>query len=428
MMDETKIKSWMEATGGIREEYVEEAALPRQKRRIWPRLLSAAAVLALVIGMTVAMWPKKQGDDIPIPFFAVRAYAEDGTEATLVSAGDTIDITASETDLFPGRQIYTLDVSLGQVLSQEEALENCTFELRHNGVTLGPGESDEELRIDWHTEDGFSGYRIVGWCEEYDYLDITIRDKNGLIMHQKTMRIDFEGEYTVKVYTSYTYEEGLTTEQLIAKLFDTGQEYWLHTAIASTPYVEYRALVTQCGGFAELEQRSDAASFLLERWVREMETAEHAFTKLEYSGRIGLMLSQDVYWNRLTAEEKALIKSYGCSREEKFHGSLSVFPGKQTFSYELIMDGRDTSGHRLSVDYPGKTEQGKDAHITIFYIMSVTTAENPVHGWGITGWFDEPTELILAVTDRDGNLVRQEHLMITPHKDGYQIDIIEQLP
>lgn len=428
MTDETNIRSWMEATSGIRDEYVEEAAAPQQKRGIWPRVLSAVAVLVLVIGMTVAMWPEKQEDDMYIPFFAVRAYAEDGNLETLGEVGEKLTLRSGESEWFPGKQTYTLDVSLGETLHNEHAAQGYDFAVYHKNVLLRAGDSNEWLRIDFYNENGYSGYRIVGWCDNVTSLDITLRGENDLILHQKNMRIEFDGEYTVNVYLSYTYENNLTTEQLIAKLLDSGQRYQVHTIYSSSPSATYSSLVRLCGGFAELEQRDDAASLLLQRWVEERERNEHKTSMLEYCGYTGLLLSRDVYWNRLTEEEKTLIHSYGCTREDQEQGTFSPFPGKQTFSYEVVVDGSYTSSNNLTVDYSGKKIQKKDDHVAVFGIISASAVQKPYHGWNVVGWFAEPTELTLTVTDRDGNLVRQDRLLVTPLENGYQIDIIEQLP
>jgi hypothetical protein len=50
-MNEERKKLLLDATAGIREEYIEEAAAPRpRKQPLWMKLTAAAAVLALVIG------------------------------------------------------------------------------------------------------------------------------------------------------------------------------------------------------------------------------------------------------------------------------------------------------------------------------------------------------------------------------------------
>lgn len=426
-MSKSSKKCLLDATAGIREEYIEDAAAPATKfRPLWVCFAAAAAVLALLLGGTLLLWPDNRPQAEYTPFFAIRAYAQDGTEATLNGAGDTAPIAVSQSDLFPGKEVYVLDISLTDTQGNRLDLEGSTFQCRHNGEWMEPGMTDEQISISWLENDDFYGYRIVGWCEDWDYIDITIRDKNGMILHQKTVRIEFDGRYCVDVYTSYTYEPNLTTEELIAKLFDTGQRYAIHTSIASSPYVEYRALVTHCGGFAELEERADAASLLLQRWLREMDEAEHTYLSLEYSGRFGLLLAQDAYWNNLTDEEIAMVKYRVVTRQE--YEGYTPFPGKQTFSYEIKMEGSYTQRNQLSIDYEGATEQDRAAHFSIMNILSATDSESAFHGWEITGWIEKPTELTLTVTNQAGTIIRQVVLFVTPTETGYQIDILKETP
>lgn len=420
-------KILLDATAGIREEYIEAAATTTAKSSPrWVRFAAAAAALALLLSGGLLLWPDNRPQAEYTPFFAIRAYAQDGTEATLDRAGDTAPIAVTQSDLFPGKEVYVLDISLTDAQGNRLDLEGSTFQCRHNGKLMEPGMTDEQISISWLENDDFYGYRIVGWCEKWDYIDITIRSKDGMILHQKTVRIEFDGQYCVDVYTSYTYEPNLTTEELIAKLFDTGQRYAAHTSIASSPYVEYRALVNHCGGFAELEERADAASLLLQRWLREMDKAEHTYTSLEYSGRLGLILSQDAYWNKLTDEEIALVEYRVVTRQE--YESYTPFPGKQTFSYEISMEGSYTQRNQLSIDYEGATEQDLAAHFSIINILSAAEAETAFHGWEIIGWVEEPTELTLTVTNKAGTIIRQVVLFVTPTETGYQIDILKETP
>lgn len=425
-MSNNRTKMLWEVTAAIREEYIEEATVTTPKSRpLWVRFAAAAAALALVLG-GLMLWPNGNPQAAYTPFFAIRAYAQDGATATLDDAGDTAPIAVTQSDVFPDKEVYVLDVSLTDTLGNRLDLEGSSFQCFHQGKELPLGQADENLSLQWVEEDDFYGYRLIGWCDEWDYIDITIRDKDDIILHQKTVRIEFAEQYRVDVYTSYTYEANLTTEELIAKLFDSGQRYDMHTAIASTPYVEYLALVNHCGGFAELEEREDAASLLLQRWLREMEQSEHEYTSLEYSGRLGLILAQDAYWDDLTEAEIALVK-YRVVTRQKYEG-YTPFPGKQTFTYELIMDGHYMSSDGLTVEYNGKEVGGKDEHLLIANVLSASYADPPYHGWHLTGWFDEPTKMTLTVTDKDGNVIRREVILITPIEDNYQIDILEQTP
>lgn len=433
-MSNASKKILLDATAGIREEYIDEAAVPVPKSRpLWVRFAAAAAALALLLGGGLLLWPDGCPETEYTPFFAIRAYAQDGTEATLDSAGDTAPIAVTQSDLFPGKEVYILDVSLTDTQGNRLDLEDSSFRCFHRGKNLEPGQTDENLSVEWVEEGGFYGYRLIGWCEEHDYIDIIIRDKNDLILHQKTIAITFSEQYRVNMFTSYTYEDGLSTEALIAKLLDTEQSYH-HLFLASSPSAAYSILRSHYGGFKELEQREDAASLLLQRWLKKMEQTDERPMCLLYDGYEGLLLAQTAYWRHLTEDEKAQIASYGVSRGLAEPEENWYFPGHRIFSYRLKM-GEYNRGCVLEISYNGKTirsgeELSQNEHFKIRNIYWSQFVPEDVSGWEIVGWFDEPTEVTLSVYDGE-ELVRRQVLLITPGEDRYdryQIDILEQTP
>ena len=307
-------------------------------------------------------------------------------------------------------------------------LQESEFSCSHGyGTNLKPGESDDCISISWIEEGELFGYRITGWCEKLISLDITIKWKDGLILHQSSMLIKKEQDYQAEVFTFYNHEAGLSTEELIAKIFDTEQEYSWHTKYASTLDVSYSSLVRFCGGFAELEQRSDAASLLLKRWVKEMEASEHKYISVEGSGLTGLVLYQDAHWNNLTEEELTLIESYGYSTEHPEKGN-PFFPGKKTFAYDVIFEGENTSGNTMTATYKGQVQQGNDKHLITAFVVSTYMADSPIYGWRIMGWFDKPTILTLTVMDKNNAVVHKQTLLIIPTEDDYKIKILWETP
>lgn len=415
MTENKKTKTLLDATGDIREEYIEEAAAYQRSRPAWVAFAAVAAVLAILLGVALQRQSTDNSSD-PVPFFAIRAYAQDGTKATLESAGDSSDLTAGESDLFPGKEVYTLDISLTNDDGSRVELSDYQFTCFHRGTRLQPGQSDEQISIALLEEDDFYGYRIVGWCETPEYVDIIIRDRSGLILYQKSMMIEFAEEYKVEVYTSYAYEKDISTQALMEKLFDSGQRYSIKTSLASSNYVEYRILRTSCGGFTELEQRSDAASLLLQRWVEHMENAEHPYLSVEGSGLIGLVLSQDAHWSNLTEEELALIESYGISRRSDWQLPDDVHWERTTYAIYMMDDYQPE--YNLTVDYEDKTQKDEDDYLFISKASMGFGADNHVIGWSIRIWFDEPKVLIFTVTDEENNVIRQERVLFTPTEEG----------
>lgn len=430
MTKEEKTKALLDATAGIREEYIEEAAAPQlRKRPLWTKLAAAAAVLVILVGLAVQLWPATP-DATPVPFFVIQAYAADGSAATLSKVGDTSKLQTGTSDLFPGKEVYILDVLFADAAGNRLDLTGSDFLCFHRGKNLQPGQSDEQISISWVEVDGLSGYRIVGWCEDFDLLDITIRDTDNRILHQKELRIDFDGQYHVNVLFSYNYEPHLTTEQLITKLFDSGQTY-SSLMLASSPSAAY-SFLRGYGGFVELEQREDAASLLLERWVRQMEEDPKNWASVQGSGLIGLVLSQTPHWRNLTEEELALIADYGVSRGYPEPEENYYFPGHRIFVYELELEEHEPRGCVLEISYCGKTIRSgewhaNDEHFNIRNIFWSELLPEDVCAWSIVGWFDEPTKITLSVYDGE-ELIRQEVLLIIPSEDRYdeyQIDILE---
>lgn len=433
-MSELTKKNLLDATAGIRPEYIEEAAAPAVKSRPhWVRFAAAAAMLALLLGGMMLLWPDSNPQADHTPFFAIRAYAQDGTEATLDRAGDTAMIAATQSDLFPGKQVYVMDISLTDAQGNRLDLEDSKFWCRHKGELIEPGMADENFSIEWVEDDSFYGYRLIGWCEENDHIDIIIWDKNGFILHQKTMWISFSVQYHATLFTSYNQEKGLSTEALISKILDTEQVYF-DLGYASSPTAAYHTLRIRYGGFQDLEQRQDAASLLLQRWLKKREQSTQKPMNLISDGYEGLMLAQTVYWRQLTEDEKAQIAALGVSRGYPEPEENNYFPGHRIFHYELNM-GEHNRGCTLEIFYNDKTIHSDNNRIQDeqFYIRNIYWAEivpEDVCGWAIVGWFDEPTEVTLSVYDGKV-LVRQQILLITPGEgryDEYQIVILEETP
>lgn len=422
-MKEERKRILLDATAGIREEFLEEAAVAKTAQKRWLRVAAIAAILALVVSCLL-LKPAADPKDSARLLLAVQAYAADGSPISLNAAPGIRDLRTGTSELFPEKEAFTLDVILMDGGGTRQDLKESEFFCSHRyGTNLKPGESDDCISISWIEEGDLFGYRITGWCEKLISLDITIKWKDGLILHQSSMLIKKEQDYQAEVFTFYNHEAGLSTEELIAKIFDTEQDYSWHTKYASTLDVSYSALAGFCGGFAELEQRSDAASLLLERWAKEMETSEYRYASVESSGLTGLVLYQDAHWNNLTEEELALIESYGYSTEHPKTGS-PFFPGKNTFDYDIILAGENTSGNCLTVTYKGQAQQGNDKHLITVFVVSTHMADSPFYGWRIMGWFDKPTILTLTVTDKNGKRNHKEIILVIPTEDGYKIKTI----
>ena len=429
-MSELTKKNLLDATAGIRPEYIEEAAAPAVKSRPhWVRFAAAAAMLALLLGGMMLLWPDSNPQADHTPFFAIRAYAQDGTEATLDRAGDSSVLVSAESDLFPGKQTYMLEIYLTNTDGSKVNLADYSFYCFHRGKYLEPGDSDEFLSVQFIQEDGIYGYRIIGWCEASDAATISVRNQENLIVYQRDMYVVNNGEYTTRVDSVYNYEAGIPTEKLIDKIL--AQNFTRMEMLSSSFIVQYSHYANHFGGFWELEQREDAPSLLLQRWLTEMEENKdmlHKYQAMGQTGLVGKMLAEDVFWNGLTEAQRQQIQQFGLRRWLYKPVAFTPFPEKEVFQYEILVDGPNYGSDRLEIHWPGRTDENQSANIVTVWIASVAGMKNPYHGWEITGWFDEPTELTLTVTDKDSAIIRQDVLLITPAEDGYQIDILAQTP
>ncbi len=429
MTKEEKTKALLDATAGIREEYIEEAAAAEVLRKTWRRVAAIAAVLALVIGGMLLYHPGEKPEKPAIPVFGLRAYAEDGVMVKLESVGDSCDLDSGESPLFPGKQTFTLEIYMLHNDGSKVDLKDYKLLCFHRGRIVEPGDSDGYLGVMLLEEGGLYGYRIVGWCEEGDveYLEISVQNKDGVIIYQRNMQIDNAFGYKTTVYTAYDYTIGISTEELIDHILS--QDYSRSEMLSSNFPISYGTYAYQYGGFQELELREDAASLLLQRWLQEMEAKKdelQRYPSVDSTGLLGVMLAQDVYWNRLSEEEIQQIEQFGLRRW--YREPFSFFPGKDLFKYEIVVDGEHTIYDRLNIDWPGRTDENQREHVMILNTMSAAGMKNPFHGWTITGWFDEPTKMTLTVTDKDGNVIRRDVIVISPIVEGYDIRVLEQFP
>lgn len=321
-MTEERIRMLMDATGGIRGEYVEEAVQPRRRTALWLRLVAAAAALILVVGATMLLSP--QGGEEQVPFFAIRAYAADGSEKVLNDLGEAVRLKTGTSDLFPGKTVYVMDISLEYYDGDFENLDLERLWVHHSDFVYAPAvkpdEWDHNLSMQWLTreEDGMYGIRLIGWCEERDNLSFKIWDKYGTVICEKELIITWNDGilrdgYEVQVRRSFSYREDMTTDELIDVTLR--QDYSMELLVSSSAYGT--TLAHHCG-FSELCNRPDAASKLLERYERYVNgetvypipgsiTEKLTGGPADNAVLIGNILHWSKFQAQMTEEEKALL-------------------------------------------------------------------------------------------------------------------------
>lgn len=87
------------------------------------------------------------------------------------------------------------------------------------------------------------------------------------------------------------------------------------------------------------------------------------------------------------------------------------------------------SNFDITVSYDGQTADDDDKHIAIFHLLDTEILTSSVTtGYGITGWFEEPTDLEICITEKKtGTLVERIvlHICYMPEKNGYELTVTE---
>lgn len=424
MNEETK-KVLLDATAGIREEFLQEAANVQPIRRPWLRVAAIAAALALVIG-GLLLKPSKNPGEPAIPIFGIRAYAADGEAILIENIGDRISAQKETSELFPGKDVYVLDVYLeGYELADTSVLDG-NFALWHRGNrVLKPGESDEWMAVQWLTleKDGVLGYRLIGWCDQKDQLGLRIYGEDQKVLYEKEIRIEYAGDkYDMDVRISYAREEGRTTDELIEVVMR--QDYSGHTMLSSD--LSQRFLLNHTG-FRELIERPDAPSKLLALFIRsQREKGIFSLDKIivglsgDNDWLLNILLTWDEIWEGLTPREQALALGHGCSR--LMLDSDSGRFGKK-MGWQLRISAPDTADEDsiLEVSYNGTTTTKEDDHIRIFPTIGTAADGGEAYGWAVYVCFQDKTEVTFTVRDKTGNVLQQEKYLVNRIEDQYTV-------
>ena len=292
-------KAMLDATSGIRDTYIEEAAAKQFHSHRWGYKTAIAAVLALIIG-AFCLFGQNPDTGEPIPFFAIRAYAEDNSFTVLNELGDSVQLTSLESALFPGKNVFIIEVSLEDYSGDPADLDMERFWVFHrNGNVVRPGEKDQNLAVEWTSpeEDGFLGYRITGWCESTEYISLRIYNHDGSVVHEKQLYFTYDDGYSAFVHRAFHYHDDMSTDELITETFR--QNYYLEQILSSDS--NYHALLKGICGFPELRKRPDAATKMLAQFERIVD-GEHIYENYHL---IASVLLWPEFQSQMTEDEQA---------------------------------------------------------------------------------------------------------------------------
>ena len=434
-MNEERKKLLLDATAGIREEYIEEAATAKPVKTPWLRVAAIAAVLALVIGGLLLYKPAQHSGEPVIPIFGLRAYAANGEPIYIENIGDRVSAKNLTSDLFPGKQVYVLDVYLdGYNLPNTAPLDDKLVIYHKENRFLEPGESDEWLAVQWLTmeKDGVLGYRLIGWCDNQDQIALRIYGEDHKILYEKEIRIGYaEDGYEMDVRISYSYKDNRTTDELIDLVMH--QDYSRHTIFSSD--LSQRFLLSHTG-FRELIERPDAPSKLLALFIRSQhEKGIFSLDKIfvgmsaDNDWLLNILLTWDEVWEGLTPREQALALGHGCSRlmldydSKRFGNDVGVL---------LQISAPDTADADsiLEVSYHGISTTREDDHVRIFPTIGTDENGSEIYGWAVCVCFREKTEVTFTVRDGNGNALQQEKYLVSRIQDagGWHYEIEKLTP
>lgn len=79
----------------------------------------------------------------------------------------------------------------------------------------------------------------------------------------------------------------------------------------------------------------------------------------------------------------------------------------------------------ISVSYNGIQVKDRDAHLSVAYLISTVDRDEP-WSYGVTGWFDEPTDIIVNILDKENREIVEAvtvRVVYSADKQGYELEI-----
>ena len=80
----------------------------------------------------------------------------------------------------------------------------------------------------------------------------------------------------------------------------------------------------------------------------------------------------------------------------------------------------------ISISYNGTVVTGKDEHIFVAYIFYRGTSQTG--GYSIIGWFTEPTDVVITITDKESQMVAEEitvNVTYLPDRQEYELTVVD---
>ncbi len=81
----------------------------------------------------------------------------------------------------------------------------------------------------------------------------------------------------------------------------------------------------------------------------------------------------------------------------------------------------------IPISYNGTVVENKDEHIIVAYAIPTQSSNEP-WSYSITGWFTEPTDIIITITDKESNEIAEKitvNVKYTADRQEYELKITD---
>lgn len=174
------------------------------------RIAAVAAMLAILI--TAPIWESVfNPTPSPIPvtqsYFFITAKAADGKDTNLLDAGDSFQSSSQSFPLWGDHPTFTFDIALCEFDGNYLFSEDYKLLISYGDKVLDAAKyKDDHIMIGMFLPEkgstGMCGFFVFGWFEEYTEMEVILKSKDGTVLQEQTIAVDFDGEYTLTLIES----------------------------------------------------------------------------------------------------------------------------------------------------------------------------------------------------------------------------------
>ena len=80
----------------------------------------------------------------------------------------------------------------------------------------------------------------------------------------------------------------------------------------------------------------------------------------------------------------------------------------------------------ISISYNGILVDGKDEHILVGYVANVNRPTSKPYAYSVIGWFTEPTDVVVTITDKESKVVVEEitvNVKFDAERQEYELEL-----